>query len=81
MQIKRYVIDNRGIEREHVIGPYVKYEDHLAEVAKLRSYFIKKLSALNQIMVEAIGTDELKSVLAPEQGIESESEVVNAGIY
>lgn len=71
MSIRRYTVNLRGELNPHAAGDLVKWEDHLIEISEIRSYFIKKMNALNQIVVDAIA--------ASKQGTQSESESKNAG--
>ncbi len=54
MSIRRYTCNVRGELNPHAAGDLVKYLDHIQEVAEVRTYFINKLNAVNQIMVDAI---------------------------
>jgi hypothetical protein len=88
MSIQRFKIDEfnslNATMAKSEKGGWVRYEDHIIEVSTIRRYFVEKLNQLNQIMVDALYPKKEKPpvVTAPEeQGIESESEVVNAGTY
>ena len=58
MSIKRYSYNLRGELNPHAVGDLVKYLDHVQEVAEVRTYFINKLNAVNQIMVDAIAASK-----------------------
>ena len=58
MSIRRYTCNVRGELNPHAAGDLVKYLDHIQEVAEVRTYFINKLNAVNQIMVDAIAASK-----------------------
>ena len=58
MPIRRYSVNLRGELNPHAAGDLVKWEDHIVEVAVIRTYFIQKLNAVNQIMVGAIAVSK-----------------------
>ena len=58
MSIRRYTCNVRGELNPHAAGDLVKWEDHIQEVAEVRTYFINKLNAVNQIMVDAIAASK-----------------------
>ncbi len=64
MSIRRYTCNVRGELNPHAAGDLVKFVDHIQEVAEIRTYFINKLNAVNQIMVETIsGTNEIQRLI------------------
>jgi hypothetical protein len=65
VEIRRYAVNNRGELNPHAVGDLVKYEDYVACVAEIRSYFVKKLNALNQIMVDAMSQGTEKKTEKP----------------
>ena len=58
MSIRRYTCNTRGELNPHAAGDLMKYLDHIQEVAEVRTYFINKLNAVNQIMVDAIAASK-----------------------
>ena len=52
MSIKRYNVMSYSIDADGFTGPFVKHEDHIAEVAKLQSQLTALTSQLESVVAE-----------------------------